>query len=133
MRTNSPQVRLTDVSKRYNSDIVLANANLEIRTGEFIVIIGRSGSGKSTLLNLIGGLDSPSSGKIEILGHSLTDLTEEQQAKIRCQNLGFVFQFFNLIPTLTVTENICLPMALNGISKEASRIRAGELLRELGT
>ena len=133
MRTNSPQVRLTDVSKRYNSDIVLANTNLEIRTGEFIVIIGRSGSGKSTLLNLIGGLDSPSSGKIEILGHSLTDLTEEQQAKIRCQHLGFVFQFFNLIPTLTVTENICLPMALNGISKEASRIRAGELLRELGT
>ncbi len=133
METNPPQVRLTDVSKSYSSHTVLANTNLEIRTGEFIVIIGRSGSGKSTLLNLIGGLDFPSGGKIEILGQSLTELTEEQRAKIRCQSLGFVFQFFNLIPTLTVIENIRLPMALNGLSKEAAGIRASDLLRELGT
>ena len=131
MSTTPPQVRLTDVSKTYNSHVVLTETNLEIRAGEFIVIIGRSGSGKSTLLNLIGGLDFPSSGEIEILGQSLAKLTEEQRARIRCQSLGFVFQFFNLIPTLTVMENIRLPMALNGASKEASVARAEELLQEL--
>lgn len=132
MVTNPPQVRLTNVSKIYNSHVVLTDANLEIQAGEFIVIIGRSGSGKSTLLNLIGGLDFPSSGDIEILGQSLAGLSEEQRARIRCQSLGFVFQFFNLIPTLTVAENVRLPMALNNVGKDAAKTRAGKLLRELG-
>jgi putative ABC transport system ATP-binding protein len=131
MKSNPPQVRLTDVSKKYNSHVVLSETNLEIKAGEFIVIIGRSGSGKSTLLNLIGGLDYPSSGDVQMLGRSLAGLTEEQRARIRCQSLGFVFQFFNLIPTLTVAENIRLPMALNGASKKEAIARAGELLQEL--
>jgi len=128
----SLHVRLAKVSKAYNSHVVLADTNLDVRPGEFVVIVGRSGSGKSTLLNLIAGLDFPSSGEIWLLDQSLTELTEEQRAKIRCKSLGFVFQFFNLIPTLTVTENIRLPMALNGISKEEANAESSRLLQDLG-
>jgi len=132
MAAETPHVRLVNVSKTYNSHVVLADTNLEVAPGEFLVIVGRSGSGKSTLLNLIGGLDFASSGEIWLLGRSLTELGEEQRATIRCRSLGFVFQFFNLIPTLTVMENIRLPLALNGVSKEEAKIRSGHLLHELG-
>jgi len=128
----TPSVRLLNVSKTYNSHVVLTHTDLEVAPGEFVVIVGRSGSGKSTLLNLIGGLDFASSGEIWLLGQSLTELTEEQRARIRCRSLGFVFQFFNLIPTLTVNENIRLPLALNGVSKEEAKIRSDHLLHELG-
>ena len=130
MVSQSPHVRLESVSKTYDSHTVLTDTDLLVGPGEFVVIVGRSGSGKSTLLNLIGGLDFPSSGKIWVLGQSLTELTEEQRSELRCRNLGFVFQFFNLIPTLTVTENIRLPMALNGISKEAAEAHTRSLLDE---
>ena len=132
MCTDRFHVQLAKVSKTYDSRIVLAEINLNIAPGEFVVIVGRSGSGKSTLLNLIAGLDFPSSGEIRLLEQSLTELTEEQRAKIRCRSLGFVFQFFNLIPTLTVSENIRLPMALNGITKKESKVRACTLLQNLG-
>ena len=125
-------VRLTKVSKTYDSHVVLADTDLEVRPGEFVVIIGRSGSGKSTLLNLIAGLDFPTRGEIRLLDQSLTELTEDQRAKIRCHSLGFVFQFFNLIPTLTVAENIRLPMALSGIAKDETKTRAKTLLHDLG-
>ncbi|MFP6828849.1 MAG: ABC transporter ATP-binding protein [Gammaproteobacteria bacterium] len=132
MAAETPSVRLLNVSKTYNSHVVLTHTDLEVAPGEFVVIVGRSGSGKSTLLNLIGGLDFASSGEIWLLGQSLTELTEEQRATIRCRSLGFVFQFFNLIPTLTVNENIRLPLALNGVSKEEAKIRSDHLLHELG-
>ena len=132
MAADTPHVRLANVSKTYDSHVVLADTDLEIVPGEFVVIVGRSGSGKSTLLNLIGGLDFASSGEIWLLGQSLTELSEEQRARVRCRSLGFVFQFFNLIPTLTVMENIRLPLALNGVSKEEAMIRSGHLLREFG-
>ena len=132
MAAGTPSVRLLNVSKTYNSHVVLTHTDLEVAPGEFVVIVGRSGSGKSTLLNLIGGLDFASSGEIWLLGQSLTELTEEQRATIRCRSLGFVFQFFNLIPTLTVSENIRLPLALNGVSKEEAKIRSDHLLHELG-
>jgi len=132
MAAETPHVRLVNVSKTYNSHVVLTHTDLEVAPGEFVVIVGRSGSGKSTLLNLIGGLDFASSGEIWLLGQSLTELKEEQRATIRCRSLGFVFQFFNLIPTLTVIENIRLPLALNGVSKEEAKIRSGHLLHELG-
>ena len=132
MKQTEPHVRLTGVTKAYGSRVVLADTELEIRAGEFVVIIGRSGSGKSTLLNLIGGLDDPSKGEVELLGHRLAELGEDQRSKLRCRELGFVFQFFNLIPTLTVAENIRLPMALNDVPKPATKTRAASLLRELG-
>jgi putative ABC transport system ATP-binding protein len=125
-------IRLTNVCKTYNSGVVLADISLEVPVGEFVVLVGRSGSGKSTLLNLIGALDVPSRGEIHLLGRSLTALTEEQRSKVRCHDLGFVFQFFNLIPTLTVTENIKLPLALNNVGKREASARAQQVLRELG-
>ncbi len=131
MSADLPHLRLANVSKAYDTHTVLADTNLDVAPGEFLVIVGRSGSGKSTLLNLIGGLDFPSTGEIWLLGQSLTELTEEQRAELRCRSLGFVFQFFNLIPTLTVTENIRLPMALNGISKDAAEAHSRSLLAEL--
>ncbi len=132
METSQFHVQLAKVSKAYDSRVVLADADLDVRPGEFVVIVGRSGSGKSTLLNLIAGLDFPSGGEIRLLDQPLTELTEEQRAKIRCHSLGFVFQFFNLIPTLTVAENIRLPMALNGIAKGEAKSRARTLLHDLG-
>jgi len=126
------QIQLTGVSKAYGPHFVLSECDLTIQGGEFVVVVGRSGSGKSTLLNLIGGLDRPTSGEIEILGDSLTGLSEDELSRLRCRKLGFVFQFFNLIPTLTVAENVRLPMALNGIPKTESKERATTLLNELG-
>ena len=132
MSDTEPHVRLTRVTKTYGSHVVLADTDLEIRAGEFVVIVGRSGSGKSTLLNLIGGLDDPSDGEIILLGQLLGALDEDQRSRLRRRRLGFVFQFFNLIPTLTVAENIRLPLALNKLSKQIIKERPATLLEELG-
>ena len=126
------QIQLVNINKNYGNHIVLSNCDLTIRNSEFVVVIGRSGSGKSTLLNLIGGLEKPTNGEIKVSGNSLTNLNEEELSKLRCQKLGFVFQFFNLIPTLTVLENIRLPMALNRVAKKKAIERARALLKELG-
>lgn len=131
MTGTKSQIQLTHVTKAYGSHVVLSECNLNIWGGEFVVVIGRSGSGKSTLLNLIGGLDRPTNGEITILENSLTDISEDELSKLRCQKLGFVFQFFNLIPTLTVAENIRLPMALNN-PKTGHTERVTNLLNELG-
>ncbi len=132
MESVDTQIRLSDVSKAYGTHVVLSACDLRIHSGEFVVVVGRSGSGKSTLLNLIGGLDQPTSGEIELLGRPLTGLSEDELSRLRCRSLGFVFQFFNLIPTLTVAENVRLPMALNGVSKADNTERAMTLLEELG-
>ena len=126
------QIRLIAVNKAYGAHAVLEECNLSIQAGEFVVVVGRSGSGKSTLLNLIGGLDRPTAGDVELLGQSLAGLTEDELSRVRCRRLGFVFQFFNLIPTLTVAENVRLPMALNGASRAEGIRRAELLLGELG-
>jgi len=126
------QIQLAGVTKAYGPHVVLSECDLLVGAGEFVVVVGRSGSGKSTLLNLIGGLDRPTSGEISILGDSLTGLTEDELSRLRGRRLGFVFQFFNLIPTLTVAENVRLPMALNGVPKPDSMERASKLLSELG-
>ena len=125
-------IRLIGVRKAYRDHVVLEECELNVRPGEFVVVVGRSGSGKSTLLNLIGGLDRPTAGDVELLGQSLAGLTEDELSRVRCRRLGFVFQFFNLIPTLTVAENVRLPMALNGASKAGGIRRADLLLEELG-
>jgi len=125
-------VRLTEVVKRYADAIVLDHVNLEIAHGEFVAILGRSGTGKSTLLNLIGGLDAPTGGTIEVLGQALSQLDETACAAMRARRLGFVFQFFNLIPTLTAQENVELPLALNETSRAQAQRRARSMLEKLG-
>jgi putative ABC transport system ATP-binding protein len=111
---------------------VLVNASAAIQRGESVAILGRSGSGKSTLLNLISGIDLADSGRICVDGIELTALDERRRTLFRRENIGFIFQFFNLIPTLTTLENVTLPLELNGISLRAARQRAEELLQAVG-
>lgn len=119
------------MSKRYAAREILDAIDLSVAAGEFTVVTGRSGSGKSTLLNLIGGLDRASSGEIEILGRNIEQLPDRELSLLRRRHLGFVFQFFNLIPTLTIAENIELPLALNGRNAKDARARSTEVLTEL--
>jgi putative ABC transport system ATP-binding protein len=112
--------------------VVLDSASAEIRRGEFVALLGPSGSGKSTLLNLVSGIDTPDAGSIEIDGVRVTDLGERDRTLFRRSHIGFVFQFFNLLPTLTVEENLLLPLELKGRLDASARRRARELLEEVG-
>jgi len=107
-------IKLQGLSKIYYTPAgefaALRNIDLEIAAGEFVAIVGKSGSGKSTLLNLVGGIDSPTSGTVEVGGKTIQDLNQNHLAVWRGRNVGFVFQFFQLLPTLTVAENVMLPM-----------------------
>ncbi|MDX1561763.1 MAG: ABC transporter ATP-binding protein [Gammaproteobacteria bacterium] len=125
-------IELIDVCKSYGPQNVLDGACLRIAAAEFVAVMGRSGSGKSTLLKLIGGLASADSGSIRHGAHELTTMDESERTLFRRRELGFVFQFFNLVPTLTVTENVLLPLALNRIDEAAGQARARELLERLG-
>ena len=112
-------LRVDQLSKFYRSGMerhaVLDGLDLEVRAGEFIVVIGRSGSGKSTLLNLVGQMDTPSAGRIEFAGVDTGTWDDDTRTRFRRRELGFVFQAYNLLPTLTVRENIALPLELNGL------------------
>jgi putative ABC transport system ATP-binding protein len=108
---------------------VLSGLDLDVRRGEFVVVLGRSGSGKSTLLNLIAAMDRPSAGTIEVDGIDITPLSENERSLFRRRRLGFIFQAYNLIPTLTVRENLELPLALNG---DRDTGKAPALLARLG-
>lgn len=111
-------IRLENVEKYYGKTQVLKGIHLEVETGEFIAIAGVSGSGKSTLLNLIGGMDRPEGGVIRVNGDTITLYTDEELTAYRRKKIGFVFQFFNLLPNITVFENIQMPLLLNGIDDE---------------
>ena len=111
---------------------VLDGAQAEIRDGEFVAIVGRSGSGKSTLLNLISGIDAPDSGEILFDGVAVSQLREPERTQFRRRHVGFVYQFFNLIPTLNVEENVRLALELDGVRGEPARRRARELLEQVG-
>jgi putative ABC transport system ATP-binding protein len=111
---------------------ILKGISFEVKRGEFIGIIGPSGSGKSTLLGIIGGLDSPTTGKVYIDNEDITDLNERVLTRIRNEKIGFVFQQFNLIPTLTALENVALPVQFSTRSKNNPEKRAKELLTLLG-
>jgi putative ABC transport system ATP-binding protein len=111
---------------------VLENVSLELNKGEIIAILGKSGSGKTTLLNLIGGIDLADRGKIFINGLQLTALNDHERTIFRRAGIGFIFQFFNLIPTLTVWENVALPLELNRLLNDSGRERALELMQEVG-
>ncbi len=111
---------------------MLEKANADFSQGEFVAILGKSGSGKSTLLNLISGIDRPDSGEIWIDDLELTGLNERDRTLFRRANIGFVFQFFNLLPTLTVLENVTLPLEIGGSSAARARERAEPLLEAVG-
>jgi putative ABC transport system ATP-binding protein len=125
-------VEIDEVSKRYGSQHVLERASLRIARGEFVVVVGRSGSGKSTLLRLIGGLEAPDQGVVRVDGRDIGAMAESERALLRRTTLGFVFQFFNLLPTLSVSENVELPLALNDVARATARERSRALLEELG-
>ena len=115
---NHERIRAKDLKKYYGSDEALVKAldgvSLEINRGEFVAIVGTSGSGKSTLLNMIGGLDNPTYGKIEIDGNEISKMSDEELTIFRRRQIGFIFQNYNLVPMLNVYENIVLPIQLDG-------------------
>ncbi|MFL5513398.1 MAG: ABC transporter ATP-binding protein [Gemmatimonadales bacterium] len=110
----------------------LRGVSLEIGAGEYVAVVGPSGSGKSTLLQLIGGIDSPTSGTVEILGTVLESLSDRELTRLRLTRLGFIFQRFHLLPVLTAQENVELPMAEAGVPRDHRRARALELLGYVG-
>ena len=111
---------------------VLDGAELSVGAGSAVAIMGRSGSGKSTLLNLLAGIDAPDAGSIEIDGRELTGLKEPERTRFRRKHVGFVYQFFNLIPTLNVGENVRLALELNGVRGGEARSRAATMLDRVG-
>ena len=129
-------LRFHDLTKSYyEGDVrraVLQNAHAEFQSGEITAIIGKSGSGKSTLLNLISGIDVPDKGQVWVEGQNLTTLSDHDRTLFRRARIGFVFQFFNLIPTLTVGENVSLPLELNHIPRRRADEKARALLEAVG-
>jgi putative ABC transport system ATP-binding protein len=125
-------IELSGIYKRYGAIEVLKNINLTVKEGDFISIRGKSGVGKTTLLKIIGLLEMPDKGEVKLLGRKVNGLSDDEKSELRLHNIGFVFQFFNLIPSLTVLENIELPLALAGIEKHKRRQRARELLEYFG-
>ena len=132
----TPIVEIRGLTKIYEEGerqrMVLCDASAEIQRGELAVLLGRSGSGKSTLLNLLSGIDLPTSGEVVIDGVSIARLSERERTLFRRDRIGFVFQFFNLIPTLTVEENLLLPLELKGRVRSEERRAALALLDEVG-
>ncbi|HZT38746.1 MAG TPA: ABC transporter ATP-binding protein [Bryobacteraceae bacterium] len=128
-------IQLSGVSKRFNGKrgvVALDNVWFHVPRGEMVSIVGPSGSGKSTLLNLIGGLDRPTSGEIEIDGERLGGLSDDNLTRLRRDKIGFIFQFFNLLPTLTCLENVALPLHLRGWPRRKINERSKELLALVG-
>ncbi len=127
-----PFVKITNLSKSYWKGglrvPVLADIDLEVAEGEFLALMGPSGSGKSTLLNLMAGIDTADSGTIDIGGVEITSLTESELTAWRSENVGFIFQFYNLVPVLTALENVELPLVLHGLSRRERRERAAFFL-----
>jgi putative ABC transport system ATP-binding protein len=129
----TPVIEFRAVSKQYDvGGPALDAMNLEVAEGEALAVLGPSGSGKSTLLNMVAGLDKPSSGSVVVAGLRVDQMNETELARYRRERIGMVFQFFNLLDDLTVTDNVLLPAQLCGMSRSASRKRATELLEKLG-
>jgi putative ABC transport system ATP-binding protein len=129
-------VDVQNVRKVYRRDsqdiVVLDGLNLQVPEGEFVALMGPSGSGKTTLLNLIAGIDRPTSGRVVVAGTDVSTMSEGQLAKWRSRNVGFIFQFYNLIPVLTAVENVELPLLLTTLPKRQRRERATTALKVVG-
>ena len=136
MNASEAVVRLEGVTRTYRQDSIAVHAlrgvNLEIQKGDFAVLVGPSGSGKTTLLNMIGGLDSPTEGRIWVAGAEIGRLGKTELSRVRLRKIGFVFQEFNLIPVLSALENVEFVMLLQGLSEPQRRLRASALLKALG-
>jgi putative ABC transport system ATP-binding protein len=135
--SKKPVIELRDISKAYDTAagkfLALKHIDIQIHAGEFVAVIGRSGSGKSTLINLITGIDTPTSGEVFVASTPVHDLDQEKLAVWRGKNVGIVFQFFQLLPTLTVAENIVLPMDFcKTYPQRERRERAFSLLEKVG-
>jgi putative ABC transport system ATP-binding protein len=136
MATAMAMVDVKDVRKVYRRDSqeipVLNGLSLQVNEGDFVALMGPSGSGKTTLLNLIAGIDRPTSGQVVVAGTDVARLSESQLAAWRSHNVGFIFQFYNLIPVLSATENVELPLLLTHLSKKERRERATTALKVVG-
>jgi putative ABC transport system ATP-binding protein len=136
MTTQRTIVRSKDVRKIYRMGAeevhALKGINIEIHSGEYVSIMGPSGSGKSTFFNMIGGLDTPSVGKVFIEEVDVSQLAADELAWLRCQKIGYIFQTFNLIPVLSALENVTLPMTFAGVSDDDAARKGGELLDQVG-
>ncbi len=134
--TEPALVRITNLSRIFQRDnekvVALADCSLEIQRGAFLALMGPSGSGKTTLLNIIAGLDRPTSGDVEIEGVNIAAMSDRELTRWRNQNIGFVFQSFNLIPVLTAFENVELPLLLTGLSKQERRAQVETAMRLVG-
>lgn len=136
MQTNEALIQTVDLKKIFvlGSDKVYAlnGVNLSIKKGDICAVLGTSGSGKSTLLNMLAGLDKPSGGKIIIGGHRIDEMNEKQLVAFRQKYTGFVFQSYNLIPSMTALENVAMPLMFRGVDKKEREERALEMLRLVG-
>jgi len=129
-------IELKNVTRRYhqgeNAVLALDDVSLRIEPEEFVAVTGESGSGKSTFLHLIGGLDKPDSGEVLVNGLALQSASDKKLTAYRAHDLGIVFQFFNLLPTLNVLENVCVPLEFQGVKFRDAAARAREMLRLVG-
>jgi len=134
--TSTPVVACRDLRKTYRNGLldvpVLLGVDLEVAVGERLAIVGASGSGKSTLLHLLGGLDLPSGGEVDVEGVALASLSEAARGEVRNRALGFIYQFHNLLPEFTALENVAMPLAIRRMDEHEAKAKAGEMLARVG-